>query len=189
MKKLLAVLLLAISVPALADKFVLERGWGEDMQPKVPNTETWYMKGIRDFNPNFAMDTSLQVNQLDAPAPNNKMSTRVDIGAIPKMNLYGPVNGYTRVAVGEKWTTTVPGNFSYYSIEPGVRGTLYGPVWAQLGWRFRNAFNPANNDTTRTWRTSLYYDVTKQDTLGFRLDNMRGDQNQNIYNVNYTRSF
>lgn len=189
MKKLLLVLLFAISAPAFADKFVIERGWGDDMATNAPNSSTWYFKGIRDFNPNFAMDTSLQMTQLDGAAPSNKISSRIDIGAIAKMNLYGPVNGYTRVAYGEKFSTSSPGNFDYYSVEPGVRGTLYGPVWSQVGWRFRTPFNPANNDTTRTWRTSLNYDVTKQDTVGVRLDNQRGDSNQNIFNLNYVRSF
>jgi hypothetical protein len=133
------------------------------------------------------MDTSLQVTQLDAASPNNKISSRIDIGAIPKMNLYGPINGYTRIALGEKLSTS--GNFDYYAVEPGVRSTLGYGFWGQVGWRFRTPFNVANNDTTRTWRTSLNYDVTKQDTVGIRLDNMRGDQNQNIYNVNYVRSF
>lgn len=189
MKKLLLVLLVAISAPAMADKFVIERGWGDDLATNAPNSSTWYFKGIKDINANFAMDTSLQMTQLDGAAPNNKINSRLDIGAIPKMNLYGPVNGYARFAVGEKFSSSGNGNFNYYAVEPGVRGTLYGPVWAQLGWRYRSAFDPANNDTTRTWRTSLNYDVTKQDTVGFRLDNMRGDQNQNIYNVNYVRSF
>jgi len=187
MKKLLLVLLFAISAPAFADKFVIERGWGDDLAANAPSSTTWYFKGVRDINENFAMDTSLQITQLDANPPANKLSSRIDIGAIPKFDIYDPVKGYTRFALGEKLSTS--GNYDYYSIEPGVRSTLGYGFWGQVGWRFRTPFNVANNDTTRTWRTSLNYDITPKDTIGVRLDNQRGDSNQNIWNVNYVRSF
>lgn len=189
MKKLLAtaVLLLAVSAPAMADKFVIERGWADDLKANAPNSTTWYFKGVRDVNEHFALDTSIQLNQLDTVAPNNKISGRLDIGAIPKFDIYGPIKGYTRFAYGEKFSTT--GNYNYYSIEPGIRSTLGYGLWAQLGWRYRTPFDTANNDTTRTWRTSLNYDITSKDTIGVRLDNQRGDSNQNIWNVNYVRSF
>ena len=60
---------------------------------------------------------------------------------------------------------------------------------AKLGWRYREAFNNVNADTTRTWRAGLSYDLTKKDAVGVRYDRMRGDTNQNIVAVNYTRSF
>jgi hypothetical protein len=189
MKKLLAtaVLLLAVSAPAMADKFIIERGWADDLKANAANSSTWYFKGVRDFTENFAMDSSLQLNQVDAAAPNNKISGRIDIGAIPKFDIYGPVKGYTRFAYGEKFSTS--GNFDYYSIEPGIRSTLGGGFSGQIAWRFRTPFNTANNDTTRTWRTGVTYDITPKDTIGVRLDNQRGDSNQNIWNLNYSRSF
>jgi hypothetical protein len=190
MKKLLLILLLAISAPAMADKFIIERSWVDDFTtPTSPRADSWYFKGVIDYNKNLAFDSSITITQLDAAVPNNKISTRVDVGVIPKMNLYGTIDGYTRFAYGEKWSTSSPGNYDYYSVEPGIRSTLGYGFWGQLGWRYRAPFNDAINDTTRTWRTSLNYDVTAKDTVGVRLDNVRGSQNQNIFNVNYVRSF
>lgn len=189
MKKLLLVLLLAISAPAIADKFIIERGWGDDLTPNAPNSTTWFFKGIHTINENFDIDTALQTTQIDGSPPNNKVSSRIDFGAIPKMDLYGPIRGYTRFAVGEKITSSSPGNFSFYSIEPGITAPLGYGFSTKIGWRYRSAFDDSIHDTTRTWRTSLNYDITKQDTIGIRLDNQRGDSNQNIWNINYVRSF
>lgn len=183
MKKLLLALLIAVSAPAFADKFVIERGQADDLN-SPNNSGTWYMKGVIDVNKNLAVDASVQTTQVDNT---NTVSSRADIGVVPKFNIYGPVNGYTRLAVGEKYSST--GSFSFYSIEPGVTAGLGRGFTGQVGWRFRNAFNTANNDTTRTLRTGVSYDLTKKDTVGVRLDNVRGDQQQNIWNLNYARSF
>lgn len=183
MKKLLLALLIAVSAPAFADKFIVERSFVDDLA-SPNNANALYMKGVIDVNKNLAVDASLQTTQVDNT---HTISSRGDIGVIPKFNVYGPVNGYTRVAIGEKYSSS--GSFAFYSIEPGVNANLGYGFTGQVGWRFRNAFNTANNDTTRTWRTGVSYDVTKKDTVGIRLDNVRGDQQQNIWNLNYARSF
>ena len=93
-----------------------------------------------------------------------------------------------RTALGQKFTSAT--NFTYYSVEPGVAVPVGSTgVTAKVGYRFRNAIDTANNDTTRTWRAGLSYDLTAKDTIGVRYDKMRGDTNQNIVAVNYTRGF
>ena len=82
-------------------------------------------------------------------------------------------------------------NFTYYSVEPGVKAAFqYFPgLTARVGYRFRDAVDSANNDTTRTWRAGLDYALTKKDTIGLGYDSVRGDSNQNIVKVNYSRGF
>lgn len=183
MKKIVLALLLVASTSAFADKFVLEKARASDTSGAL-GANTWYVKGIVDVSKNLVLDASLQTTQADVT---NKISSRYDIGVNPKFDLVGPVRGYARMSVGEKISTS--GNFSFYAVEPGITAPLGSGLSTQIGYRFRNAFNTTNNDTTHTLRAGVTYELTNKDAIGVRFDRMRGDQNQNIWNVNYVRSF
>ena len=117
----------------------------------------------------------------------NALSTRIEAGATVTAPLYGIVNGYSRVALGQKYSNTT--NFTYYSIEPGV-AVPFGPVTAKVGWRYRTADDSGtNSDQTHTMRYTLAYAVTKLDTVAVRYDRVNGDNNQKIWTVNYARGF
>ena len=98
------------------------------------------------------------------------------------------MNGYVRGAIGEKYASGSAG-YGYYSVEPGVAAALGYGFSAQLGWRFQDAFNDSHNDTTRTWRAKLGYDVTKNDNVYVGYDRQRGDSEQNIAKVGYVHKF
>jgi len=118
-------------------------------------------------------------------AGTHALSTRDEAGLTLAMPV-GPVGVYTRVAAGDKFTNTT--HFGYYSVEPGVTYTI-GAVTAKVGFRFRDAFNEANLDATRTTRAGVSYAVTKKDAIGVRFDRVTGDSTNHSYNVSYTRSF
>jgi hypothetical protein len=183
MKKLLLALLMVASTSAFADKFVVEKARAEETSG-APGADTWYVKGIADVSKDLAFDASLQTTQIDV---SHKISSRFDVGMNNKFDLVGPVRGYVRSSVGEKISTS--GNFTFYAVEPGITAPLGNRLSTQVGFRFRNAFDTANNDTTHTLRAGVTYDITNKDAIGVRFDRMRGDQNQNIWNVNYVRSF
>lgn len=183
MKKILLALLMVASTSAFADKFVLEQARAEETNG-TPGADTLYVKGIIDVSKDLALDASLQATQADS---GGKVSSRYDIGINPKFDLVGPVRGYTRLSVGSKVSSS--GNFTFYAVEPGITMPLGGNFSTQVGYRFRNAFDTNNNDTTHTLRAGVTYELTKKDAIGVRFDRMRGDQNQNIWNVNYVRSF
>ena len=183
MRKILAIMALAISSSAFAAS-VTVTGANVDGVQGSPN-QTQYGLGVKgNINKNLAGDVSflnVQTNNTNA------LSTRLEAGLTGE-NTYGMFTSYARVAVGEKYTNT--SNFTYYSIEPGVKvpfGTT--GITGQVGYRFRNAVDTANNDTSRTWRAGLSYAMTKVDSIGLRYDSVRGDQNQNIVAVSYTRGF
>jgi hypothetical protein len=115
------------------------------------------------------------------------MSTRLELGLIPSYDL-GSVKLYTRAVVGEKYNTT--GNFSYYSVEPGVIIPLGGGFSTRLGYRFRDAVDSGKfADRTETTRIGVRYDFNKQDAVNLRFDRVRGDQDQNTWALSYIRSF
>ena len=139
------------------------------------------------INSTFSVHTQLSSTQTDTT---NAVSTRLEVGGTATVPLYGPVLGYTKVAVGEKYTST--GQFSYYSVEPGVKAPIGNTgLTAQLGYRFRTAIKDpnVNNDTTQTLRVGVAYAINKENAVGFRFDKITGDSRQDGYNVFYTRSF
>jgi hypothetical protein len=139
------------------------------------------------INSTFSVHTQLSSTQTDNT---NAVSTRLEVGGTATVPLYGPVSGYTKIAIGEKYSTS--GQFQYYSIEPGVSAPIGSTgLTAKVGYRFRTATsNPnVNNDTTQTVRVGVAYAINKENAVGFRFDKITGDSRQDGYNVFYTRSF
>lgn len=188
MKKIaLATLFAIFATAAMADSVTLE---GQSIDGKKGQADQGLLAiGVKaDINKSFAADVrleSLRTQGTDA------VSSKVEGGLTGTHQLFGPVSGYVRGALGENYTGTT--NYGYYSVEPGVKAALGSGVTAQVGWRFRDAVSnqSVNQFTSRTWRAGLAYDITPKDQIGARYDWQRGDtgQNANIVTVNYTRGF
>lgn len=138
-----------------------------------------------NINKTFAGDISLSNTYKETTGAASSFRTEAGLtGTVP---LVGNLNGYTRVAVGQKFTST--NNFTYYSVEPGVSLPLGAGLTAKVGYRYRNAFDEARLDHTNTWRAGLSYQINKDNAIGIGYDRQRGDSNQDIWKVNYTRGF
>ena len=150
-------------------------------------SQTVYEIGVKEsITKNFAGDIAVKnyrTNNTDI------LSTRYEAGLTGSVPV-GPVSAYTRVAVGEKFVSG-SGGFSYYSVEPGVTASI--PVvkglGLSLGYRFQDTFADNKNDTTRTWRGKLGYDLDKSNTVYVGYDQQRGDSQQNITKVGYVHRF
>ena len=140
-----------------------------------------------DINKTFGVYTALSTLQTDNT---NSVSSRAEVGASATTTLFGPVSAYTKLGIGQKFSTA--GQFTYYSIEPGIKAPIGNTgLTAQLGYRYRTAAsNPnVNKDTTDTVRVGLSYAVNKQYTIGARYDRVTGDARQDTASINLTRSF
>lgn len=187
MKKILAILALAVSGSAFAATATLEYQDINGVQ-NTPNDQRNINLTVKEaINKNFAGDVQLSNTWNNTSTSDAASSFRAEGGLTGAVPLIANVSGYTRVAVGQKFTTTT--NFTYYSVEPGLTMPLGAGFNAKVGYRFRSAFDTANNDTTRTWRAGLSYDINKNNTVGIGYDSVRGDSNQNVVKVNYTRGF
>ncbi len=119
--------------------------------------------------------------------PSNTLSTRLEAGLTGTVSVYG-IMPYVRLGVGEKFTNTT--NFSYYSVEPGASVPLGNTgLSARLGYRYREAFDSSNNDTTRTWRAAFSYSLNKSNSINLGYDRQRGDSNQDITRLGFTHNF
>lgn len=182
---ILATLALAASGSVFAASATVEYGdaRGVDGSSSTNNVSLTVRENI---NQSFVGD--VQIFNASSQTTGAETFTRYEAGVTgTTAPLVGPVSFYTRTAIGQKYTNTT--NFGYYSVEPGLSAPLGAGFSAKVAFRFRSAFDAGNNDTTRTIRAGVAYDLTPKDQIGVRYDDMRGYPNQNITSVNYTRGF
>ena len=101
-----------------------------------------------------------------------------------------PVTGlsvYTRGAVGKKFAGT--GDYNYWSIEPGIKYAVTDAVSVKAGLRFRDAFDNANNDSTRTYKVSSEYAIDKNQSVSLGYDRAYGDSKYDAIGVGYGVKF
>ena len=170
---------LATGLASAADSFTVE---SQRINNAGAAAQQQYVLGIKKDFTGFAGDLAFSNAQTDGT---NALSTRIEAGA----TVAGPVGLYARVATGQKYSNTA--DFTYYSVEPGIAAAVPGVagLTAKAGYRFRSAFQSANNDQTHTARYSLAYAVSKNDTVAVKYDRVQGDSNQKIVAVAYTRGF
>lgn len=187
MKKILAILAMVASAGAFAASSTLEYQNinGQDGQADQRNVNLTVRDEINSFLTGDVVMSGTWDNTKTSDAASN---FRGEAGLTGTTALFGPVSGYTRVALGQKFTGT--GNFSYYSVEPGVVvATPIAGLTANLGYRFRDSFTESFEDRTKTIRVGLNYQLNAKNAIGLGYDQMRGDAAQNIVRVNYTRGF
>jgi len=185
MKKILAILSIAISSSVYAASSTVE--YQDQTGVKGTTNSSLYLLSVSEnINKNFSGAITMNYGAKDS---NGAISSSRIEGSLTGKTTVGVFSPYVRLGVGEKFTTTT--NYSYYSVEPGVTAPLGNTgLTARIGYRYRTAFDStANADTTNTKRVGLSYAVTKQDTIGVRYDQIRGDTNQNNVAFNYTRNF
>ena len=185
MKKVLAILAMAtLSSGAFAASATIEYQ-NKNGVDGTTDTNQYQLSVKENFNDNFAGDVTLNSSVKDTTGAVS--NSRAELGLTGSASFGGIVTPYIRVATGNKFTTTK--DFGYYSVEPGVTAPIGNTgLTARLAYRYRDAYG-SDTDLTRTWRAGLSYNLTKKDTIGVRYDRERGDSNNNIWAVNYTRGF
>jgi opacity protein-like surface antigen len=186
MKKLSTILALAISTAAFAGSVSIEGAKIDTVSGADQNNVNFTLS--ETISQSVAAHVNLSSTQTET---SNSVNTRLEAGVTNTTRLVGSVNGYVKFALGQKYSTSGTGNFTYYSVEPGVSVPLTDKWTAKAGYRYRSAaFDAlANKDTTETARLGVAYSLTKADSVGFRFDRITGDSTQDAYNVFYSRSF
>jgi hypothetical protein len=185
MKKIIAILAMAISGSVYAASATVE--YQDQTGVNSTTDSSLYLLSVSEnINKNFSVGLT---TNFGAKNSNGSVSNSRIEGSVTGKTTVGFISPYVRIGVGQKFTTVT--NYSYYSVEPGVTAPLGNTgLTARLGYRYRTAVDStAFADTTNTWRLGMSYALTKQDTVGVRYDQVRGDTNQNNVAFNYTRSF
>ena len=131
-----------------------------------------------DIASNVKLDVSLRqkTTQSTGLLSDNRLE-----GGLTVSQPVGPVTAYVRGAMGQKYSTT--GDFSYYSVEPGIKYQVYDLLTVKAGYRYRDAFTASNGDQTNTWRLGAEYMLGKNYVAGIGYDRVRGDSQYNAINA------
>jgi hypothetical protein len=114
-------------------------------------------------------------------------TTRLETGATYSYNLLPAVSLYTRGGLGYKVTSNQ--DYTYYSVEPGVRYSVTDAVAVNVGYRFRDAFSDAYVEKTNTVRFGASYAIAKDQALTLGIDRSYGASDFIGYNAGYMIKF
>jgi len=148
----------------------------------------------------FAVDATVSAAQNDNFAPgsskNYQTTTRAEIGLTAQQAVFGPVDAYGRLAIGQEAPSGTEA-FAYNSEELGVVAHLPKGFDAKLGYRWRQAFDTdlpvGQTDTTRTTRLGLAYNINKSNVVSVNYDITKADTanggDTNAVHVTYAFKF
>ena len=185
MKKLVltAALFLAAST-AMAGNFYAagEYETAEDRNTKAESYTTGMFLGYKDGPWQYSAKVSSGQAEWGNGSITNRYEGRVKhtwsaMGATP----------YLGVRLGE--TVKSSTNFSYYAVDAGVAVPVTEKVELDLSYRYRNAFDAANNFETNRYGVEGKLKVTDKDSLGLRYSQSYGDSESNSLRLQYSRSF
>lgn len=99
---------------------------------------------------------------------------------------------YVSVRLGEKlnYNTT---HFSHYAFDAGAKMPLSNGLALDIGARYRNAFDSAENYRSTRYHAMLVYDVDQHNTVGLRYARSYSDvsdyEERKSWRVHYQRSY
>jgi opacity protein-like surface antigen len=177
MKKLFALAILALSGAAFAGGFgAVEYSSRDGVNGAADARATKVTMGT-DLNQTFKADFSLRQK---TDTSNNLGDTRFEGGLTGTVPVAGSLSAYGRLGVGEKFKSAT--NYTYYSVEPGIKYAVTPDLSVKAGYRYRAATDSVNADTTRTYRLGAEYALTKNYFVGLGYDQVRGDSQYNATN-------
>jgi hypothetical protein len=146
----------------------------------------------------FGIDFGIRAAQSDyspTASKSYKDSFRIEGGVSYQQALYGPIDGYARLGIGQKAPSGTEA-FWYGSEEIGVIGKLPYGFKARMGYRWRQELftnDSAKLDTNETFRLGLGYDIDNKNSISINRDKISQDAanggNQTAHFVSYTRKF
>lgn len=177
MKKLLAALALA---GLASTSFAQTSAWVDlqnqtaDGSPDQSQVQVGVKRAITKL---LSIDGSVSLAQNDystTASKSFKTGGRAEAGLTAQAPIFGPVDGYARLGVGEKAPNGTE-HFTYHSEEIGVVYHAPYNLHAKVGYRYRTAFQDGKGDTSNTTRLALTYDINKTNSIVLRRDILRAD--------------
>jgi hypothetical protein len=114
-------------------------------------------------------------------------TTRLEAGATYQYGLTKDISLYTRGGLGQKFISNQ--DYTYYSVEPGIKYSLTDAVLVKAGYRFRDAFNDSYYEKTNTVRVGAEYAIAKDQALTLGIDRSYGVSDFVGYNAGYAIKF
>jgi len=163
MKKLLAIMAVAISTSAVAgDKIELGYRY-DDKQNSSADSRNVTIGWNTDINKNFTwgLDANLAQRTTD-----DRVTNRLATSLTGSYNMF-----YVSAKVGEKFQSGSDST-SFWVVEPGVKFKLSENLGAKVGYSYRQAFSKTVDDDLKGVRLALDYKLTKEYGIGLKYDLM-----------------
>lgn len=154
-------------------------------QSDNPNRQGVNLTVGRNIGYGITLDANSQFRNENGK--NGADTTRLETGATYQLPLTQDISFYTRGAVGYKLTDA--DDFTYYSVEPGVKFQLTQPLNVRVGYRYRDAFNDNILDKTNTVRVGAEYAFTNTQSATLGFDRAYGDSEFFGVNIGYAVKF
>ena len=136
---------------------------------------------------NLTIDLGEQFRTERLNNDNGVSTTRLEAGATYQYGLTKDIAVYTRGGLGQKFTSNQ--DYTYYSVEPGIKYSLTDAVSVKAGYRFRDAFSDAYNEKTNTVRFGAEYAIAKDQAVTLGVDRSYGASDFIGYNAGYMIKF
>jgi hypothetical protein len=185
MKKLvLTAALLLVASTAMAGNFYAagQYGTSEDRNSKVDSYNTGVILGYKDGPWQY----SGQVTSGQADWGNGAITNRYE-GRVKHTWSAMNVKPYAQIRLGE--VVRAINNFSFYAFDTGVVVPLSEKFEVDFSYRYRNAFDTANNYQTDRYGVEGKVKMTDKDSVGLRYSQSYGDSEANTWQLQYTRGF
>jgi len=128
------------------------------------------------------MDYSIKMENSQTSFGSGSISQGLEVRAKKSFGAF-----YLGGRLGEKVSSST--HFSHYAVDAGVKFPLVAGFTGDVGARYRNAFDTANDYQTTRVHTAVGYALTKQDAVAVRWSRSYGDEEKDAWRLQYTRSF
>lgn len=173
MKKIITLICFILSSTATAGGFgSVEYGSNKGVNGNIDQHTTKVTVGTT-ITDNFKVDVSQL--QKTADSTDAIRINRTEVGGSYSIPVANGLTAYTRIGVGQKYFTTANKDFTYYSVEPGLRYSITPNLTARVAFRYRQAFdNSTYDDHTRSQRAGLEYQLNKNYLISLSYERARG---------------
>ena len=129
-----------------------------------------------------SMDYSIKMENSQTSFGNGSISQGLELRVKKSFGGF-----YLGGRLGEKVSSS--SNFSHYAVDAGVKFPLVAGFTGDVGGRYRNSFDTANDYETKRVHAAVGYALTKQDAVAVRWSRSWGDEEKDGVRLQYTRSF
>lgn len=179
MKKILVAALMAIAGSAFANGYASLEYYDETNRvTHKDNIKEALVAGTKDGS----MDYSIKMENSQTELGNGSITQGLELRVKKSFDGF-----YLGGRLGERISSST--HFSHYAVDAGVKVPLFAGLTADVGGRYRNAFDIANKYQTRRAHVALGYALTKQDSVAVRWSRSWGDEEKDATRLQYTRSF
>lgn len=189
MKKLVLTLLAAVAVSAHAGEskpyFQIANSWQENRITGADSVAPELVVGTKQGNWQYSGKAGFNQSEIGNGSITNTVEGRLryNFNSIPNLRL----KPWAQLRLGEQIKSNA--DFAYYALDLGITAPVTKTFDLDFTYRYRNAFDAANNFETNRVGVEGKLKLTNKDSIGVRYTQSYGDSETDAWRLQYTRAF